>query len=113
MSEQPPPKLAWAGVCLLAMKDGVERIRDVPGGIWRRDIGAHWKVAMNGSAETRKFEGCPLDPYSIFVEFNGFPAGIINPAGGVIAAGSLANEDTFIAAIEADLGCSIDEAFSK
>ena len=35
-----------------------------------------------------------------YVEYNGFPAGLLTPMGdGCIAAGEAANEDTFIAAL--------------
>lgn len=36
-----------------------------------------------------------FDPYTAFITWGGFPAGIVTPGGGVIAAGSAANEDTF------------------
>ena len=56
-----------------------------------------WVVKVNGHRE--QVESVP--PFSALLEFNGWPAGIIDPFGGTIAAGELANEDTFIAAMEA------------
>jgi hypothetical protein len=51
-----------------------------------------WFVRLNNTAEKDLFD---LEPYQAMVEFNGFPAGIIDPNGGVLAAGDAANEDTF------------------
>jgi len=60
---------------------------------------AEWRVRLNGAGEEQ--DGIP--PFTASIEFNGWPAGLIDPAGGVIAAGELANEDTFIAAARAAL----------
>ena len=75
---------------------GVEGINTLPG-CWEHQVDEHWLVKVNGHKE-------PIDdiqPYEIMVWFNGWPAGIIHPNRGVIAAGALANEDTFIAALDA------------
>lgn len=106
--------LAWTGCGALALKDKVGVIAELPGGVYRRKIGDLWSIIFNGTAETRKPEGGPeLPPFSVYVEFNGWPAGIIDPAGGILAASEAANEDTFIAAIEAELGTTIEAAFSR
>lgn len=60
---------------------------------------AEWHVRLNGAGEEQ--DGIP--PFTASIEFNGWPAGLIDPAGGVIAAGELANEDTFIAAARAEI----------
>ncbi len=41
-----------------------------------------------------------IDPFTAHVSWNGFPAGVIDPSGGVIAAGELANEEAFRAWLE-------------
>lgn len=107
------PKLAWVGCCMLAKKDGVVPISTAPDGIYRRKFG-EWEIALNGTGEQKaKSEAHPaLPPFNAYVQFNGWPAGIIGPDGGPLAAGSAANEDTFIAAIEAELGCTIDAALT-
>lgn len=51
-----------------------------------------WGVRFNAS-ET-PLDGIP--PYHMAVTWGGFPAGIIGPDGGILAAGSAANEDTFL-----------------
>lgn len=50
-----------------------------------------WHVELNNSEATFG----SMRPHSAFVMWNGFPAGIIGPTGGAIAAGELANQDTF------------------
>jgi|SRR3990167_4100444 len=54
------------------------------------EIDSHWKATIN---PTKKEISC-IPAWSISVDFNGWPAGIISAGGGIIAAGSLANEDT-------------------
>lgn len=101
------PKLAWVGVVALAMRDGIARLPDHNGGIYERKIDDQWRVVMNGNKTPASHDGIELAPFSIYVEFNGWPAGVIDPGGGIIAAGEAANEDTFIAAIERALGGDI------
>lgn len=68
---------------------------------WEHQIDSQWWIACNGHDEKKKCSReAEVDPFSIYVEFNGWPAGIFNPFGGVIAAGAAANEDTFIAAVK-------------
>src|SRR5690606_36734581 len=52
------------------------------GGIGEYEFGP-WKVRLNGAGEDQ--DGIP--PFTASIEFNGWPAGLIDPAGGVIAAG--------------------------
>ena len=96
---------AFLGLALLAEHDGVGSINQMPG-CWHRAF-KPWAIWLNGHGEPR--QGGPggdieVPGYHCYVEFNGWPAGLINPRGGVIAAGSAANEDSFIAAIEAIVG---------
>lgn len=73
-------------------------------GCWEYAIDERWWVAWNGHGEHRKnSRGVDVPPYTCAVHYNGWPAGLVNPYGGVIAAGDAANEDTFIAAIESAL----------
>ena len=50
-----------------------------------------WHVALNPTNEPVD----DLQPFSASVSWNGWPAGLIDPRGGIIAAGELANEETF------------------
>jgi hypothetical protein len=68
---------------------------------WEHKIDERWAVAVNGHNEPKhcSFSAVPVDPFNCYVQFNGWPAGILNPYGGIIAAGELANEATFIEAM--------------
>lgn len=61
--------------------------------------GGLWTIGVNGTSLT--ILGVP--PYHAMLEWNGFPAGIISAQGGIVAAGEVANEDTFCAAARAYL----------
>ena len=71
-------------------------------GCWEFQIDEDWKIAINGHKEPTpcSMSDVPLMPFHCYIEYNGWPAGVINPVGGIIAAGSDANENTFIEAIE-------------
>lgn len=105
------PCLAWLGCGALAFKDKTGPCANLPDGLYRRKVGDLWRIVLNGTnKESPKQDDHPaLPPFAAYVEFNGWPAGIIDPSGGILAAGEAANEDTFIAAIEADLGKPIEE----
>jgi hypothetical protein len=71
-------------------------------GCWEYRLDEQWEIAMNGHKEPRKCSfGVEVAPFHCYLQYNGWPAGVFNPRGGTIAAGSCANEDTFIAAIDA------------
>ena len=77
---------------------GVRNLKDSHAGrLWTQVIDDRWTVKVNPSAA--EVEGVPA--WSMLFEFNGWPAGIVNAGGGTIAAGSLANEDALILALEA------------
>ena len=64
------------------------------------DLG-EWKVWVNGCKEEKKTPtGVDVPCGNAWIEYNGWPAGMISPFGGVIAAGSCANEQTFCEALE-------------
>ena len=84
----------------LSLARGVSGINALPG-CHEMEVDEHWWIAVNGHAEMVACSNGPeVPPYSAYVEFNGWPAGIFNRAGGQFVAGSLANEDAFIAAME-------------
>jgi hypothetical protein len=72
-------------------------------GCWEHQVDKKWFIAVNGHLDPQPIRkhpsGPPLQPYNVFVEYNGWPAGIFDPRGGCIAAGEGANEGTFIAAL--------------
>lgn len=68
-------------------------------------VDEHWTLAMNGHREPRKYKDVTVDPFTAYVEWCGWPAGVLLPTGGGwIAAGSAANEDALIAALKKALG---------
>ena len=72
-------------------------------GCWAHQVDEQWHIEVNGhTVPMRTADGCcELQPFHAAILFNGWPAGIINPRGGTIAAGEAANEDAFIAAVRA------------
>lgn len=72
---------------------------DERGAEWR------WQIAVNGHREPvlNPFAvRTTIDPFDAHVHVNGWPFAVINPYGGSMGHGEGANEDTFIAAIEAE-----------
>lgn len=95
-----PLSEAFTRVCDLALALGVKSIKDLPG-CWEYQVDEHWWIAVNGhNGATRCAKGADVPPFRCYVEFNGWPAGIIDPYGGTIVAGEAANEDAFIAALD-------------
>lgn len=68
---------------------------------WECQIDRLWRIAINGHNAPKRcsFAEVPIEPYHCYIEFNGWPAGIMTPFGGTIAAGSVANEETFMQAL--------------
>ena len=85
----------------LGSRLGVKNINTLPG-CWEHQVDKQWFIAVNAhDVPVKCSKGTSVGPFHCYVEYNGFPAGLINPGGGVIAAGSCANEDSFIAALKA------------
>ncbi len=69
---------------------------------WEHRIDDDWSIAVNGHPTQKETEGgCTVPPFSAYIEWNGFPAGILGMNGGMLVAGSGANEDTLIEALDA------------
>ncbi len=87
----------YGKVAELANALGISSINTLVG-CWKHQIDDRWHITVNG--HDAPFEG--LGPFEMLVEFNGWPSGIVHPTrGGVIADGQAANEDAFIAALDA------------
>lgn len=93
---------AFAEIAALALRLGVENVVARPG-CWECRVDERWWFAVNAHpVETQcSASNVPVPPYHAYVQFNGWPAGVISPFGGVIAAGEATNEDAFIAALKA------------
>jgi len=73
-------------------------------GCWETSFGRGWSIALNGhNTTTRDSRGMDVPPFSLAVYWGDFPAGVLNPRGGWLAAGEGANEDAFIEAVRARL----------
>jgi hypothetical protein len=66
-------------------------------------IDANWKATFNGHPTEQKHGHITIPAFTAVIDYNGWPAGLMNPYGGVIAAGECANETTFIAAVNAQI----------
>ncbi len=89
----------FAAIVGFAEKSGVREITKLPG-CWEFSPAEGWWIAVNGHREPMKCSRGPeVAPFRAYVEWNGFPAGIIGPHDGVLAAGSLANESALLAAL--------------
>lgn len=73
-------------------------------------IDEHWWAWMNGAKEPRKIEDAPaqsmaygmeVPPFTAAVFFNGWLAGLVDPGGGTLCAGAVANENALCAAMRA------------
>lgn len=86
----------------LALAHGVKGIKHLPA-CWEVQIDERWWVAVNGHEVPVECSraGQPVPAFSAYVEFNGWPAGVLDPFGGFLAAGHLANEANLTAAIDA------------
>lgn len=82
------------------LSHGFEDIKHLPG-CAEMAIDETWWIALNGHEDTTECsKGVGVPPFSLYIEFNGWPAGVVTAYGGTMAAGSIANEREFIAAIE-------------
>lgn len=98
--EQPVSE-AFIAIMNLGEALGVREIAKLDG-CWEHRVDDQWFIVVNGHSEPTKCStGAGVPPFSAYIEFNGWPAGIIHPHAGVIAAGTEANEDAFIDAVNA------------
>jgi hypothetical protein len=85
----------------LAARLGVVGINKIDG-CWEHQVDAHWWFAVNGHPEaTECSKGTKVPPFAAYIEFNGWPAGIVDPGGGTLCAGAVGNEANLIAALAA------------
>ena len=98
----------WEAICAFTKRrDGAPLNKHT--GCWHAVVDEHWQLWGNGHAMPKA--GGPngdmqVPAFTIYVEFNGWPAGFISPAEITLAAGECANADTFIAALNAPGGDS-------
>ncbi len=90
-------------ICELHKADGavpIGRMKE----LWYRKLDDHWQFWINGQIKDMPNEdGVPVSPGDVYVKFNGWPAGSFSmiTGDGILAAGTLANYDTFCEALRA------------
>jgi hypothetical protein len=95
-----PISEAFAAIVEWSTSLGAKRINQLDG-CWEGQVDDQWWIAINGHDEkTKCSKGATVPAFNAYVEFNGWPAGFVNPRGGVLCAGAAANEDTLIAALQ-------------
>lgn len=107
MGERPIAE-AFILVAELAKADGAAPL-NARTDCWVRRLDDNWTIAVNGTDRTLECKpdgtmGAGIEPFHMAVWWNGWLAGLLHPYGGVIAAGSAANEESFVAAIRAAIG---------
>lgn len=78
---------------------GFKSIKDLPA-CAETKIDEHWEVAVNGhDFPIACSHGVKVPPFTAYLQFNGWPAGLVTPYDGTMAAGQLANEEALLAAL--------------
>ena len=95
-------RLAWC-TSLIAQLTIRLNLAPVPATGLTIKIDDRWTVTIANKETVRSAGGVEVPPFCVYIEFNGWPAGIINPFEGSIVAGEAANEDALIAALQARL----------
>ncbi len=68
-----------------------------PGAFELGDPDEGWYVAVNGHRHEVEVRGSKVPPFTAYVQWNGWPAGLLTPMQGTIAAGEAANGETLVA----------------
>ena len=106
MNEDVKVSKVFSRIVDLMLVRGITNINALPG-CAEIKVDEQWEISVNGHSEPMKCRcGSEVPPYAAFIKFNGWPAGVLTPYGGIIAAGRLANEGALLDA----LGAAIAEA---
>lgn len=96
--------LVFAKIAELAAALQVTEINKLPGA-WIVELNPRWTIAVNGhnqDAQVKPDQHAEqtIPPFHAAIWYNGWPAGLLHPFDGVIAAGEAANEDALLAALD-------------
>lgn len=92
-------RLLFALLADLGNKSGAAPITKFEG-CWEKQIDDKWWIALNGHREPVKCShGQEVPPIHCYVEWLGWPAGLVNPFEGTLVAHPNANEDGLIEAL--------------
>ncbi len=94
------PENPFSAIAAYHRRSGLPPLNQIEG-CWEVQVDEQWWFALNGHPTPLGCsKGYGVLPYHLCVEYNGWPAGVLSPTdGGIFAAGSGANVDTFIAAL--------------
>lgn len=91
-------------VCELGIALGWKSIKDRLGCV-EHQVDDEWWFAINPHGDvTECSKGVHVPPWHIYIQFNGWPFGLVNEYEGMCGAGRLANESTLVAALDAAIG---------
>jgi hypothetical protein len=91
----------FAKVCELGIALGKRDLNQLPA-CWDHDLGDGWAFSLNAHDTPKPDDrGASVPPFTVAVMWNGWPAGLVDPSGGVIAAGDAANESALLASLDA------------
>lgn len=96
--------LVFAKIAELADALHVTGINKLPGA-WIVELDPRWTIAVNGhdedvQAKPHQHAEQTIPPFHAGVWYNGWPAGLLNPFDGLVAAGSAANEEALLAVLD-------------
>ena len=89
-------------ILVLAEKLGISNLAQTyKGRLWEHKVDDRWTFAVNANLEPYSTaSGISVDPFHVYVEFNGWPAAVFHASGeGTFVAGSAANAAEFNAAL--------------
>ncbi len=95
--------ITFAQIMELAIRLGATDLYKLDGA-WIHKLDENWTIALNGHKTKQKTHPencilCDIPPFNAAIWWNGFLAGLLSFGGGTIAAGTEANEDAFLTAI--------------
>ena len=105
-AHDPEISLVYSLIVDLGVKDDVAPMPLKVSGCWERIVDDNWTVVLNGHRTPQRHNGTMVQPYHCHVYWNGWPAGILTPFDGVLAAHpdqAGANEEHLIRALQAAL----------
>lgn len=96
------PCEAFVRLCELAQALKIKPLPEHPA-CWEHQVDERWWICINGHKDgpRKNSDGFDVPPFECVLKYNGWPAGMFGPFGGIVAAGSCANEGTFIEALVA------------
>lgn len=98
--------IAFSKVAELGTLLGAAPLNQFPA-CWEHQVDAQWWIAVNGHPDPMRCSaGVDVAAFHCYVQFDGWPAAVFNPYGGAMAAGEAANEDAFLAALDAAIAAA-------